>query len=146
MPLAIQRFNAAKLHCYNYIFKRFWEATERAPNDLKQILRQLLVLYGLHSISENAGWFLQYGYLTSAHMATMRSKMLELLDAIRPQAIPLTDAFGLSDYVINSPLGCADGDVYRRIFDKTRATNPPKPHAYFERVIKPVLNADNSDK
>ena len=63
-----------------------------------------------------------------------------LLDIIRPQVIPLTDSFGLTDYVINSPLGCADGDVYRRIFEKTVQRNPPKPHAYFERVLKPVLN------
>ncbi len=109
---------------------------------MKPVLRQLLTLYGLHSISENAGWFLQYGYLTAAHMATLQSKLLLLLDTIRPQAIPLTDAFGLTDYVINSPLGCADGDVYRRIFEKTRATNPVKPHAYFERVLKPVLNKE----
>lgn len=54
--------------------------------------------------------------------------------------VPLTDAFNLSDYIINSPLGCHDGDVYRRIFDWVRRTNPiGQPHAYFERVIKPAI-------
>lgn len=128
------------MHCYNYIFKRFWEAVERSSSALKPILSQLLILYGLNAINENAGWFLQYGYLNPTHVSSIQSRILVLLDQIRPQAIPLTDAFGLTDYVINSPLGCADGDVYRRIFEKTRQTNPPKPHAYFERVIKPVLN------
>lgn len=137
---SIQRFAAAKLHCYNYIYRKFLGACERAPQALKPILGLLCSLYGLHSISENAGWFLQFGYLNPSHMTAIQSKILELLDQIRPQVIPLTDSFGLTDYVINSPLGCADGDVYRRIFEKTIQRNPPKPHAYFEKVLKPVLH------
>ena len=138
---SVQRFVAAKLHCYNYIYKRFLEACDRAPaSGIKGILSLLCSLYGLNSISENAGWFLQFGYLNPGHMAAIQAKILELLDQIRPQVIGLTDSFGLTDYVINSPLGCADGDVYRRIFEKTVQRNPPKPHAYFEKVLKPVLN------
>jgi acyl-CoA oxidase len=138
---SIQRFTAAKLHCYNYIYCKFLDACKRAPRGgIDSMLSKLCTLYGLHSISENAGWFLQFGYLNSGHMAAIQSKILALLDQIRPDAIPLTDAFGLTDYVINSPLGCADGDVYRRIFEKTVQRNPSKPHAYFDKVIKPVLN------
>ena len=137
---SIQRFAAAKLHCSNYIYRRFLGACDRAPEEIKTILTQLCNLYGLHSISENAGWFLQFGYLNPGHMTLIQTKIMGLLDIIRPQVIPLTDSFGLTDYVINSPLGCADGDVYRRIFEKTVQRNPPKPHAYFERVLKPVLN------
>lgn len=143
---AIQRFNAAKLHCYNYIFKSFMRACEEVTKSttstksgLSSILLQLCTLYGLHSINENAGWFLQFGYLNAEHISSIQKKILVLMDAIRPDLIGLTDSFGLSDYVINSPLGCADGDVYRRIFEKTTQRNPPKPHGYFERVLKPVL-------
>lgn len=141
---SVQRFTAAKLHCYNYIYRRFLEACEQASSDLKPILGELCSLYALHSISENAGWFLQFGYLNPGHMAAIQAKILALLDTIRPQVIPLTDSFGLTDYVINSPLGCADGDVYRRIFEKTVQRNPPKPHGYFEKVIKPVLHRKES--
>jgi acyl-CoA oxidase len=137
---SVQRFVAAKLHCYNYIYRKFLSACDRSPVGIKTILSQLCSLYGLHSISENAGWFLQFGYLNPGHMQSIQTKILDLLDQIRPQVIPLTDSFGLTDYVINSPLGCADGDVYRRIFEKTVQRNPPKPHAYFEKVIKPVLH------
>lgn len=136
---SIQRFVAAKLHCYNYIYKRFLDACEKCPIEIKEILSKLCNLYALHSISENAGWFLQFGYLNSSHMVEIQAKILDLLDTIRPQAIPLTDSFGFTDYVINSPLGCADGDVYRRIFEKTVQRNPQKSHAYFEKVIKPIL-------
>lgn len=62
-----------------------------------------------------------------------------LINEIRPQVVPLTDAFNLSDYLINSPLGCYDGDVYRRIFEWVKRTNPQGAHKYFDRVIKPIL-------
>jgi acyl-CoA oxidase len=65
---------------------------------------------------------------------------MELINEIRPQAIALTDAFNFSDYVVNSPLGCYDGDVYRRYFEITTRQNPTnRPHPYFERVLS-LLN------
>jgi acyl-CoA oxidase len=66
-----------------------------------------------------------------------------LFRKLRPQVVSLTDAFGLSDYCINSPLGCADGDVYRRMFERVQQSTPYQVHPYFERVIKPVLLREN---
>jgi acyl-CoA oxidase len=137
---AIHRFNAAKLHCINYIYNRFMGAVDKAPVGLRAVLAQLCSLYALNSVSEQAGWFLQFGYFRPEHLTRIQARVLELLEELRPQAVALTDAFGYTDYVINSPLGCSDGDIYRRIFERTVQANPPtKPHAYFERVIKPAL-------
>lgn len=69
----------------------------------------------------------------------MHREILELFACLRPQLVALTDSFGLSDYAINSPLGCYDGDVYRRMYERVRLSNPVRPHPYFEDVIKPVL-------
>lgn len=38
-----------------------------------------------------------------------------------------------------------DGDVYNAYFDTVRRANPPGPHPYFERVIKPLLEAPAVD-
>lgn len=51
----------------------------------------------------------------------------------------LTDAFGLSDFCLNSTVGCYDGDATRRHFAKTKEANPFKPHPYFESTIKPII-------
>jgi hypothetical protein len=41
---------------------------------------------------------------------------------LRPNAVAFVDSFDLSDFVINSPFGRYDGDVYSHYFDKvTRA-------------------------
>ena len=54
--------------------------------------------------------------------------------------VPLTDAFGLTDFIINSPLGAYDGNVYGRLFERVIKANPPgRPHPYFDEVIKPAL-------
>ena len=47
--------------------------------------------------------------------------MLRLCAAVRAEAAGLVDAFGLSDFVIGSPLGRADGDVYRAYMARVQA-------------------------
>lgn len=110
-----------------------------ADPSIRPIMTSLCSLFGLNAIIENAGSFLQFGYFKPQHIPQIEVRITSLLEVIRPQVIPLTDSFGLSDYVINSPLGCYDGDVYRRLMDCVTQANPQKPHKYYERVIKPVL-------
>lgn len=139
-------FIAAKLHCLNYMFRTLKKASEEAPADLKQVLSNICTLFGLYVIHENAGSFLQFGFLKPEHMSLVDHKLLEMLETIRPQVVPLTDAFGLSDFVINSPLGCYDGDVYRRLMDRVTQSNPQGEHAYFERTIKPAIHREEIAK
>lgn len=135
-------FVAAKFHCVNHLFSTFKRAVESAPTELKPVLGQLCSLFGLNSVYENSGFFLEFGVLKPNHMRLVDAKILELLDAIRPQVIPLTDSFMLSDFVINSPLGCYDGDVYRRLMDRVIQANPQVPHRYFDRTIKPMIHRE----
>lgn len=39
-------------------------------------------------------------------------------------AVPVVDAFALSDHIINSPLGRYDGQIYEAYFDQVRRANP----------------------
>ena len=76
--------------------------------------------------------------------------MQEAVDAlcleVRQVAIPLTDAFALSDHILNSPLGKYDGSVYESYFAQVQASNPlPKVHPYFERLIRPLLERKNDE-
>ena len=137
------RLLAARFHCMAYMFHRFKDALGNldSKSSLKSVLKLLCTLYGLSCINDHTGPFLQYGFYTPQHVNIIHSEMSSLLDALRPNVIALTDAFDLTDYTLNSSIGCYDGDVYRRIVEKTRAACPPKEHHYFERTIKPVLHA-----
>ena len=119
------RFQAAKMHSYGYLYQRFFDGTRTAPPTLKPILVKLCQLYGLYVIIENTGPFLQYGYYKPDHIETIQSKVVDLCKEIRKDAIPLVDAFNFTDYIINSPFGRYDGDVYRHYFDLVVRNNPP---------------------
>ncbi len=121
------RFQAAKMHSYGYLYQRFFDGTQQAPPALKPILTKLCQLYGLYVILESAGPFLQYGYYRPEQMEEIQSKVVALCKEVRKDAIPLVDAFNFTDYIINSPFGRYDGDVYRQYFDLVVRNNPPGP-------------------
>ncbi|KAI9360642.1 acyl-CoA dehydrogenase/oxidase C-terminal [Pilaira anomala] len=133
------RLYAAKLHSYGYLFNRFVDGVSKVQGNLKEVLMDVCILYGLYTIEENAGAFLQYGYFSPEQMDQIRIKTNALCASVREQAIPLVDSFNLSDYMVNSPLGRADGNVYVHYFDQVKRSNPQGPHPYFDRLIKPLI-------
>ena len=117
------RLYAAKMHSFGYLFHRFKDALAKTPAPLLPVLTRLCQLYGLYNILENSGAFLQYQYFNSdqvffegktltEQMDWIRSSVSDLCKQLREDAVPLTDSFAYSDYMINSPLGRYSGDMY----------------------------------
>ena len=46
-------------------------------------------------------------------MQWARRAVYEAIQAVRPDAVALVDSFGFEDFLLNSAIGRADGDVYR---------------------------------
>ncbi|KAI9017695.1 acyl-CoA dehydrogenase/oxidase C-terminal [Gaertneriomyces semiglobifer] len=135
------RLNAAKIHSTAYLFHRFKSGIQRAPPQLYPILEKLCLLYGLYQISEHSGPFLQCGYFTPKQIDWIRTSTSRLCRDIRHHAIPLTDSFNYSDFILNSPLGRYDGNIYEAYFGKVRSAHPAAAvPEYFYRQIHPVLN------
>lgn len=145
---------ATKIHSIGYLFHRFKGALARAPAELQTVLTKLCLLYGLYAIAENSGPFLQYGYftpqqvgydvflavasLTYDHLQLdwIRASVTNLCKDIRNNAIPLTDSFDYSDFMLNSPLGRADGNIYEAYFGMVQKAHKagaiPK---YFQKEV-----------
>ncbi len=70
-----------------------------------------------------------------------RRQYYGVLRALRPDAVGLADAFGLSDYLLNSALGRADGDVYRALLAAAQASplNETEEGPAWHSVLKPRL-------
>ena len=136
---SVQRFNTAKVQCMGYMFQRFNDAVNRAPSSLKKVLEDLCMLHGLQTVQDNAGLFLQFGYFNSEHLQTIQSRILDLYQIIRSQAACLVDAFNYSDYIVNSPMGRYDGDIYNQYFAQIKRSSPVGQHPYFERTLKPFF-------
>ena len=136
---SIPRFNAAKIHTIGYLFQRFYDSVKKSPKEIQGVLSKLCLLFGLLKVQEQSGKFLQYGYFQSYHMEIIEDQILGLYHELRDQIIPLVDSFNLSDFILNSPFGRYDGDVYRRFFEHVISNNPPKKPAYFETILKPLF-------
>jgi acyl-CoA oxidase len=134
------RFTAAKVHCIGSLYHKFADGVRSAPPSLAIPLRTLLLVYGAHSCGELAGEFLQTNYFTKDHMAALRSHLDKYIKMARKEAICMVDSFNLTDYVINSPFGRYDGDIYTHYVAQVKRLNPPMDkHPYFETRIKPLL-------
>jgi acyl-CoA oxidase len=58
----------------------------------------------------------------------------------------LVDAFAIPDYVLNSPLGRFDGNIYESYFATVKSRNPQGEHPYFKKVISPLINRNIEHK
>ncbi|KAI8870361.1 acyl-CoA oxidase [Ramicandelaber brevisporus] len=141
------RLHAARMHCFGYLFNRFAEGVQRAPASLQPVLTKLCALYGLYNISTNNGEFLLAGFFDTTQMSRIKQLVNQLCAEIRKDAVPLVDAFNYSDYVIGSPLGRYDGNIYESYLDLVKRLNPvpTKPVSYFESTIKPLLHRKIGD-
>ncbi|KAJ3081391.1 fatty-acyl coenzyme A oxidase [Quaeritorhiza haematococci] len=136
------RLTAAKIHSYGYLFHRFHSAVIKcADEELKPILTKLCLLYGLYTIQENSGPFLQYGYFKPVQIDWIRTTVTALCRDVRKDAVPITDSFNFSDYIINSPLGRFDGNVYEHYFEAVkRGHEAGAVPVYFQKEIYPLLH------
>ena len=60
---------------------------------------------------------------SSVFSAQARSAISELLDALRPEAVALVDAFDIPDRVLNSTIGRYDGNVYEALYEAAKLSN-----------------------
>ena len=85
------------------------------------VLRTARDLFLLSCLEQHAAMpLLESGWLSAAHLAELRERSRALLGTLRPEAVGLTDGFGLSDLELNSVLGREDGDVYPALLDWAR--------------------------
>jgi acyl-CoA oxidase len=82
-----------------------------------KVLTDLAHLFALYWIEKDIGDFLEDGYFSQEKAAWVRSSVLKLLDEVRPNAVPLVDAFDISDFRLKSALGRFDGNVYPAIVE-----------------------------
>ncbi|GAA5945945.1 hypothetical protein JCM10213_006196 [Rhodosporidiobolus nylandii] len=79
---------------------------------LHKIMTTCFELFALHTMDSEMSEFLASSYLVPKQAELVRNRVHALLAEIRPQAVPLVDALGCPDFLLNSALGRYDGDVY----------------------------------
>lgn len=119
---AVDMLSSAKAHCMYMLLCLFVGAIKGAEPDLRAPLIKLCTLYGLYNIQEYIGTVaLQSGFYSPSQFAMVKSQVPVYCQLVRKDAIPLVDSFGLTDFVVSSPLGRYDGDIYRHYFEKVKS-------------------------
>ena len=106
------------------------------------VLRSLARLHALRSLTDGAAADLSDAGLASpGFLAAAREAVYLELRNLRPFAVPLVDAFALPDYLLDSAIGAADGDAYRRLKDAAGGSqlSSSAAGAGWEPVLKELL-------
>ncbi|MBS0629859.1 MAG: acyl-CoA dehydrogenase family protein [Verrucomicrobia bacterium] len=101
---------AAKAHHMHLLIESFTQ-----ENDLPT-LTHMAELFALQHLQEFMSIFYENNYFPTTRGPLLREQILEKYRAIRPYVAPLVDAWDLPDFVLKSPLGRYDGDIYENYF------------------------------
>eukprot|EP00052_Salpingoeca_macrocollata_P017975 m.147250 g.147250 ORF g.147250 m.147250 type:complete len:656 (+) comp20563_c2_seq1:43-2010(+) len=118
-------------HCTYTMAVSFHTELEKtaASAELLTCLRRVCSLFILYWTEHDVADLLQFGYFSGKQVAMLKSQVHSLLQAVRADAVPLVDAFNLSDHFLNSAIGGHDGKVYETLYDWAQKnplnTQPP---------------------
>ncbi|KAM0750790.1 acyl-CoA oxidase [Meredithblackwellia eburnea MCA 4105] len=106
---------------YNFAQAILSDKVLKSQPALHKIMTTCFELFATYTMESEASEFLSSGYLSPKQHELLRNRVHALLAELRPQAVPLVDAWGLPDYQINSALGRYDGDVYPNLIKFAQA-------------------------
>ena len=96
---------AARAHVECEVLGSMLAAERRTPTSgVAEWLERLRCLFALAAIERDAAWFLEEGYFDPPKSKAIRRMVTALCGEVRPQAIPLVDAFDV-------PRSCLEGSI-----------------------------------
>ncbi|XP_031197489.1 peroxisomal acyl-coenzyme A oxidase 3 [Mastomys coucha] len=101
------------------VLQRFQEHihSSSVPSSLRTVLGQLSTLYGLWCLSQHMALLYRGGYISGEQTGrAMEDAILTLCVQLKDDAVALVDVIAPSDFVLGSPIGKADGELYKNLW------------------------------
>uniref|UniRef100_A0A3P9LZE8 Acyl-coenzyme A oxidase n=1 Tax=Oryzias latipes TaxID=8090 RepID=A0A3P9LZE8_ORYLA len=94
------------------------------PAALRAVLSKLFCLYGLWSLSSHMATLYQGGYVSGRRPAELlQTAILALCSQLKDDAVALVDVLAPPDFILNSPIGKADGQLYKNLWGAVLQNN-----------------------
>ncbi|XP_028996154.1 peroxisomal acyl-coenzyme A oxidase 3 [Betta splendens] len=99
--------------------QRFHDLTmdQDTPAGVRPVLSKLCALHGLWSLSGHMATLYQGNYMSGRKPAELvQMAILTLCSQLKDDAVALVDVFAPTDFILNSPIGKADGQLYKNLW------------------------------
>ncbi|XP_034712817.1 peroxisomal acyl-coenzyme A oxidase 3 [Etheostoma cragini] len=104
----------------HYCLQRFHELTtdtDTPAAGLRPVLSKLCALYGLWSLSNHMATLYQGNYFSRREPTEfVQMAILTLCSQLKDDAVALVDVLAPTDFILNSPIGNADGQLYKNLW------------------------------
>ncbi|RVE50662.1 hypothetical protein evm_004694 [Chilo suppressalis] len=142
---SVQLEAAAEAHCrvilVTFFFEGISEWLAKASPPLRHVLQLLLELYAVYWALEKMVDLMKYTCISGDDAEALQSRYEQLLSSLRPHAVPLVDALGIRDELLQSTLGAYDGQVYERLMQEALKSplNEDRVNQTFHKYLKPFM-------
>lgn len=130
-----ERWSELNMHCArltrafvdHYVATMFHEELSKdKPSDPRAriVLSRLLDVFILDSLTIAMPDLAEYDIVPGNSLRSLRQVSIVAMNAISEDLVGLTDAFGFTDWELNSVLGRADGEVYKNLWNVVNEKNP----------------------
>jgi len=142
--IRVDLVTTAQAHSYLYILYCFIKVIEDIKEpEIRDILSKLCSLFSLHRIEQFLRFFLEGEYMNGKQSRLVSLMVRKLCAEIREVAVPLVDSFNLPDFILRSPLGRKDGNIYESYLEKVKSSpeNQTQLTPYHSTLIKPLTHS-----
>lgn len=115
---------------------------------LAGVLGRLRDLFALFHIESQLGEFLEDGYLSGEQADWVRQGVRAAMAELRPDAVPIVDAFDFEDFQLHSALGRYDGDVYNALYQAVQEdpmnrwqASSAEPTPGYRQYLEPIIKS-----